>query len=81
MGINTMHKHNLYVQFCNTNRCKKKCNKYGYKIFNNLPLELKGVADFEVFKRKLKGCLLLSAFYSLQEFFVSEVDGQSPFGQ
>jgi hypothetical protein len=41
----------------------------GIKIFNNLPLELKGVADFKVFKRKLKGYLLLSAFYSLQEFF------------
>jgi hypothetical protein len=45
----------------------------GIKIFN-IPLELKGVADFRVFKRKLKGYLLLSAFYSLQEFFVSEVD-------
>jgi hypothetical protein len=40
----------------------------GTKIYNNLPLEIKSVDNFNVFKRKLKNYLLHSAFYSLQEF-------------
>jgi hypothetical protein len=40
----------------------------GPKIYNNLPLEIKRVDNFNVFKRKLKNYLLHSAFYSLQEF-------------
>jgi hypothetical protein len=41
----------------------------GTKIFNDLPIELKNVDNFNVCKRKLKNYLLCSAFYSLQEFF------------
>jgi hypothetical protein len=40
----------------------------GTKIYNNLPLEIKSVDNFNVFKRKLKNDLLHSAFNSLQEF-------------
>jgi hypothetical protein len=29
-SYNTIHKHNFYVQLCNTARCKK-CNKHGNK--------------------------------------------------
>jgi hypothetical protein len=36
---------------------------------NSLPLELKGVNNFNVFKKKLKKYLLCKVFYSLQEFF------------
>jgi hypothetical protein len=39
----------------------------GTKIYNNLPLEIKSVEHFKVFKRKLKNYLLHSAFYTLQE--------------
>jgi hypothetical protein len=40
----------------------------GTRIYNNLPLEIKSVENFKVFKRKLKNYLLHSAFYSLQGF-------------
>jgi hypothetical protein len=42
------------------------------KIFNSLPLELKSVENFRVFKIKLKSYLLHGAFYSLQEFFCNK---------
>jgi hypothetical protein len=65
-GYNTIHKFNLYVQLCNTDRCKKSI--INMEIFNNLPFELKSVENFRDFKRKLKSYSLHSAFYSLQEF-------------
>ncbi|PNF17023.1 hypothetical protein B7P43_G02754 [Cryptotermes secundus] len=68
-GYNTIHKHNLYVQFCNTERCKRGVIGMGTKIFNGLPTELKSVNNFNVFKKKLKNYLLCNVFYSLQEFF------------
>jgi hypothetical protein len=73
-SYNTMYKHNLYVQCCNTNCCKISVINISIEIFNSLPLELKSVTDFKVFKRNLKGYLLHSAFYSLQVFFVNKVD-------
>jgi hypothetical protein len=47
-GYNTIHKHNLYVQFCNTERSKRGVISMGTKIFNGLPTELKNV------KKKVK---------------------------
>jgi hypothetical protein len=41
----------------------------GIKIYNSLPSEIKTTQNFKAFKRKLKDYLLLSAFYSLKEFF------------
>jgi hypothetical protein len=40
----------------------------GIKIFNGLPLELKRIENFNVFK-KLKNYLICNEFYSLHEFF------------
>jgi hypothetical protein len=65
---NTVHKHNLYVQPCNTSRCKKSVTNMGIKIYNNLPSEIKTTQNFKAFKRKLKDYLLLNVFYSLKEF-------------
>jgi hypothetical protein len=39
------------------------------KIFNGLPLELKSIENFKVFKDKLKKYLIRNEFYSLYEFF------------
>jgi hypothetical protein len=41
----------------------------GIRIFNGLPLELKTIDNFKVFKRKLKSYLMCNEFYSLHEFF------------
>ena len=72
-NYNTKHKHNLYAQHCNTNRCKRSVINMGIKLYNNLPMELKNVSDFKVFRRKLKCYLLHNAFYSLQEFFICKM--------
>jgi hypothetical protein len=69
-SYNTVHKHNLYVQPCNTSRCKKSVTNMGIKICNNLPSEIKTTQNFKAFKLKLKNYLLLNAFYSLKEFFL-----------
>jgi hypothetical protein len=71
-SYNTIHKHNLYVQQCNTACCKKSVINRGTKIYNNLPLEIKSVENFKVFKKKLKNYLLHSAFYCLQEFLSND---------
>jgi hypothetical protein len=68
-GYNTIHKRDLYVQFCNTERSKRGVINMGIKILNGLPLELKNEVNLNVFKRKPKGYLICNAFYSLQEFF------------
>jgi hypothetical protein len=68
-GYSTIHKNNLYVQFCNTECSKRGVVSMGTKIFNGLPFELKNEINFNVFKKKLKSYLLCNVFYSLQEFF------------
>jgi hypothetical protein len=40
-GYNTIHKHNLYVQICNTEHNKSGVISMGTNLFNGLPLELK----------------------------------------
>jgi hypothetical protein len=69
-NYNTLHRNNLYVMQCNSNRSKTSVKNMGIKLFNNLPLDLKNVAVFKLFKRKLKKYLMQNAFYSLQEFFM-----------
>jgi hypothetical protein len=66
---NTIHKRDLYVQFCNTELSKRGVINMGTKIFNGLPIELKNEMNLNVFNRKLNGYLLCNVFYSLQEFF------------
>jgi hypothetical protein len=67
-SYNTIHKYNLYVQLCNTDCCKKSVINMGIQIFNGLPLELKSIEHFKIFK-KLKNYLICNEFYSLHEFF------------
>jgi hypothetical protein len=40
-GYNTIHKRDLFVQFCNTERSKRGVINMGTKILNGLPVELK----------------------------------------
>jgi hypothetical protein len=46
----------------------------GTKMGNNLPVELKRIENFKVFKNKLKSYLLQNCFYSLQEFIITMID-------
>ncbi|PNF39982.1 hypothetical protein B7P43_G15963 [Cryptotermes secundus] len=68
-GYNTVHKQNLYVQPCNTSRCKRSVINMGIRLYNNLPSQIRSIQEFKVFKRQLKDYLLCKAFYSLQEYF------------
>jgi hypothetical protein len=68
-GYNTIHKRDLHVQFCNTERSKRGVISKETKILNGLPVELKNETNPNVFKKKLKGYLICNVFYSLQEFF------------
>jgi hypothetical protein len=68
-GYNKIHKRDLYVQFCNTERSKREVINMGTRILNGLPIKLKNEPNCNVFKRKRKGYLICNVFYSLQEFF------------
>jgi hypothetical protein len=59
----------IFSELCNTDRCKKSVINMGIKIFNGLPLELKTIENFKVFKKKLKNYLICNEFYSHLEFF------------
>jgi hypothetical protein len=66
---------NCSLPFCNSHHyIKEKDVSHSATCFlylnqhNNLPLELKNVSDFKVFKKKLKCYLVNSSFYSLHEF-------------
>jgi hypothetical protein len=47
----------------------------GIKICNNLPLELKRIESFKVFKNKLKNFLLQKCFILHKFFSVTMMDG------
>jgi hypothetical protein len=66
-SYNTIHKYNSYVQLCNTDHFKKSVINMGLNKFSGLPLELKSIENFKVFKKKLKNYLICNEFYS--EFF------------
>jgi hypothetical protein len=68
-GYNTVRKLNLYVQPCNTSRCKRSVINMGIRLYNNLPSQIKSTQDYKAFKHQLKDYLLNKAFYSLQEYF------------
>jgi hypothetical protein len=59
---NTKGKQDLYVQLCNTAHFQKSVINMGIKIHNNLPIRLKRIENFKVFKNKLKSYLLQSCF-------------------
>jgi hypothetical protein len=65
---NTVHRNNLYVQFCNTEPTNTGVISMGTKIFNGLPTELKNVKKINVFKRKLKNYLFLEYLFLLKNF-------------
>jgi len=68
-NIDTRQRNNLYLPQENLTIYQKGAYYLGIKIFNNLPLEIKIVADNQKkFKRKLKKLLYTYAFYTLEEF-------------
>jgi hypothetical protein len=67
---NTRNKFNLYVPQIRLAKYQKGVHFAGIKIFNHLPQNIKKLSsDTNKFKRELKKFLLLSSFYSIEEFF------------
>jgi hypothetical protein len=65
-------KTSLYLPQANLTIYQKGAYRYysGIKIFNNLPLEIKNVADNQKkFKTALKKFLYTYSFYTLEEYF------------
>jgi hypothetical protein len=67
--INTRYKLDLHVPLVNLSKVQKGVYYSGIKLFNSLPLSIKQVAyDLNKFRHKLKKFLILSSFYSVEEY-------------
>jgi hypothetical protein len=72
--INTRHDNNLYVPAANLTLYKKGVNYSGIKIFNHLPTTIKNLSDDKnKFQIALKKFLLNNSFYSLDEYFNTQL--------
>jgi hypothetical protein len=67
--IDTRQRNNLYLPQANLIIYQKEAYYSGIKIFNNLPLEIKIVADNQKkFKLALKYFLYTYTFYTMEEY-------------
>jgi len=68
-NIDTRQRNNLYLPQANLTIYQEGAYYSGIKIFNNLPLEIKIVADNQKkFKRALKKFLCTYTFYTMEEY-------------
>ena len=66
----TRQKKKLHLPQANLSIYQKGAYNSGIKLFNNLHLEIKNVADNQKkFKTALKKCLYTYSFYTLEEYF------------
>ena len=69
-NIDTRQRNNLYLPQANLTIYQKEAYYLGIKTFNNLPSEIKNVADnLKKFKVALKQFLYTYSFYTLEEYF------------
>ena len=69
-NLDTRQRNNLYFPQANLTVYQKGTYYSGIKIFNNLPLRIKKVADNQrKFKIALKNFLHTYSFYSIEEYF------------
>jgi hypothetical protein len=68
-NIYTKQRNNLYLPQANLTIYQKGAYYLGMKIFNNLPMEIKVVADKQKkFKRELKKFVYTCTFYAMEAF-------------
>jgi len=68
-NLDTRQRNNLYLPQANLTIYQKGTYYSGIKIFNNLPLQIKNVADNQrKFKTVLKNYLHTYSFYSIEEY-------------
>jgi len=69
-NLDTRQRNNLYLPQANLTTYQKGTYYSGIKIFNNLPLQIKKVADNQKkFKITLKNFLHTYSFYLIEEYF------------
>ena len=71
-GHNTRKKYDLHTQHCSTVLYQKSVTNTGIKLFNKLPIQIKQLDDYKVFKRVVKKLLLHNSFYTIEEFLPCE---------
>jgi ABC-type transporter Mla maintaining outer membrane lipid asymmetry ATPase subunit MlaF len=70
-NIDTRQKDNLYLPQATLTIYQNGAHYSGIKIFNNLPLEIKNVAENpKKFKTALKQFLYTHSFYTLEEYLI-----------
>jgi len=68
-NLDTRQRNNLYLPQANLTIYQKGAYYSGIKIFNNLPLEIKNIADNQnKFKIALKKFLHTYSFYTIEEY-------------
>jgi hypothetical protein len=67
--IGTRYRNNLSFSIHNHKIFEKKPSYAGRRYFNHLPVEIKQINDFKIFKRKLRQFMVSKPLYSLDEFF------------
>src|SRR5215472_3175385 len=69
-NLDTRQRNNLYLPQTNLTSYQKGTYYSGIKFFNNLPLQIKKVANNQKkFKIALKNLLHTNSFYSIEEYF------------
>ena len=68
-NLDTRQRNNLYLPQANLTIYQKGAYYWGIKFFNNLPLEIKNIADSQnKFKIALKKFLHAYSFYTIEEY-------------
>lgn len=69
----TRTKNRLHINFCKKSVTYKNHLYFGIKIYNKLPLDLCNL-DMKSFRRKLKEILIGKVLYSIEEFFLCDIN-------
>jgi len=69
-SVHTRFKTNLHLPIANLTKFQKEVYYSGIKIFNNLPHDIKDLAnEITPFQNALKRFLLVDSFYNSEEYF------------
>jgi len=58
----------LHIKSHNTNLYKRSVINMGIRLYNNVPMHIKKLEEYKLYKRELKYFLIDHAFYSVEEF-------------
>ena len=65
---NTKTNTDLLIKSCNTNLYKRSVINMGIRLYNKVPMQIKKLEEYKLYKRELKSVLIDHEFYSVEEF-------------